>query len=66
MFSTNTNKYKLFNEDALSLLSRLPNNSIDLILTDPHTILLRILLVTSNSLMEKQLIMTLQNGINIL
>ena len=35
MFSTNTNKYKLFNEDALSLLSRLPNSSIDLILTDP-------------------------------
>ena len=35
MFSTNQNKYKLFNEDALSLLSRLPNSSIDLILTDP-------------------------------
>lgn len=35
MFSTNANKYKLFNEDALSLLSRLPNSSIDLILTDP-------------------------------
>lgn len=35
MFSTNTNKYKLFNEDALSLLSRLPNSSVDLILTDP-------------------------------
>lgn len=35
MFSTNTNKYKLFNEDALSLLSRIPTSSIDLILTDP-------------------------------
>ena len=35
MLSTNTNKYKLFNEDALSLLSRIPSNSIDLILTDP-------------------------------
>lgn len=35
LFSTNTNKYKLFNEDALSLLSRIPSNSIDLILTDP-------------------------------
>lgn len=37
MFSTNanTNKYKLFNKDALSLLPRLPNSSINLNLTDP-------------------------------
>ena len=35
MYSTNKTKYKLFNEEALNLLSRLPNNSIDLILTDP-------------------------------
>ena len=35
MLSTNIYKYKLFNEDALSLISRIPNNSIDLILTDP-------------------------------
>lgn len=63
MFSTNTNKYKLFNEDALSILSRLPTSSIDLILTDPPYN------IASNSTGNikltngKQSIMKLQNGI---
>ena len=35
MFSTNTNKYKLFNENNLDFMKRLPDSSIDLILTDP-------------------------------
>ena len=35
MFSTNSKKYKLFNEDNLSFMKKLPNSSIDLILTDP-------------------------------
>lgn len=35
MISKNPNKYQLYNEDALSLLSRIPDHSIDLILTDP-------------------------------
>lgn len=35
MFSTNTKKYKLFNEDNLSFMQRIPNASVDLILTDP-------------------------------
>ena len=35
MFSTNTNIYKLFNENNLDFMKRLPDSSIDLILTDP-------------------------------
>ena len=35
MFSTNTDKYKQFNENNLDFMKRLPNSSIDLILTDP-------------------------------
>lgn len=35
MFTTNKDKYKLFHEDNLNFISRLPNSSIDLILTDP-------------------------------
>jgi len=35
MHSTNPSKYMLYNEDCLSLLARLPNSSVDLILTDP-------------------------------
>lgn len=35
MLSTNINKYKLFNENNLDFMKRLPASSIDLILTDP-------------------------------
>lgn len=35
MYSTNPQKYKLFNEDNLSFMKKLPDSSIDLILTDP-------------------------------
>ena len=35
LFSTNSKKYKLFNEDNLSFMKKLPDSSIDLILTDP-------------------------------
>ena len=35
MFSTNSSAYKLFNENNLDFMKRLPDSSIDLILTDP-------------------------------
>lgn len=35
MISTYPNLYKIFNEDCHNLLKRIPNKSIDLILTDP-------------------------------
>lgn len=35
MFSTNSTTYKLFNENNLDFMQRLPDSSIDLILTDP-------------------------------
>ena len=35
MFSTNSKKYKLFHEDNLTFMKKLPDSSIDLILTDP-------------------------------
>ena len=35
LFTTNPKKYKLFNEDNISFMKKLPNSSIDLILTDP-------------------------------
>ena len=35
MLSTDTNRFKLFNENNLDFMDRLPDSSIDLILTDP-------------------------------
>jgi len=35
LFSTNSTTYKLFNENNLDFMQRLPDSSIDLILTDP-------------------------------
>lgn len=35
MYSTNTQKYKLFRENNLDFMKRMPDSSVDLILTDP-------------------------------
>lgn len=35
MISNNPNIYKLFNEDCLEFMKRMPDNSVDLLLTDP-------------------------------